>query len=87
MQHCNDENCFSIYSQCSRHCQAKKLQDWSWEELLIHHKRKFLWLQDQRLEVSQKEGSSFFHLKLTSLKASKLCMYDILHFFIAVADC
>ncbi|XP_038255296.1 Bardet-Biedl syndrome 7 protein isoform X2 [Dermochelys coriacea] len=34
--------------QCSRHCQGKGSQGWSWEELLIHHRRKFLWLQDQR---------------------------------------
>lgn len=39
-----DENCFSVGSQCSRHYQDKRSPDWSWEELLIHHKRKFLWL-------------------------------------------
>lgn len=72
---------FLFYSQCSKHCQAKKLQDWSWEELLIHRRRKFLWLRDPKLEVSQREGSSSFPLKLTSLKISKLCMYNILYLF------
>lgn len=67
---------FLLYRQCSKHCPAPKSHAWSWEELLIHPKRKFLWRRDRKSEVSRKEGSSSSPLKLTSPKTSKLCVYS-----------
>lgn len=67
--------------QCLRPYQGRRLEDWNLEGFLTHPRRKFLLLQDLRLEASQREENSSSLLKQTSLKALKLCMFILFFIF------